>query len=246
MTIDVRDVRLHEGSAPFSLSIEPGTVTGLAGLERAGQAEFLLALCGLRRPASMTIEGLGPRIARRGVTSLKDAFRNGIAYLPRDRKTEGILASQSVIANFSIATVRSDAVLGVHSTKRERERYARYRDRLGIVASSERAPIRTLSGGNQQKVLLARWLAAAPRVLLLNDPSRGVDHGTKLAMHALFRELAEQEGVTIVLLSSEIEELLLVADTTYVFNDGTLTRSIPHAEMTRQAVLDAMFGATHD
>src|SRR5699024_11649052 len=138
--------------------------------------------CGLRRPVSMKLEGLGPRIARRGVMNLKDAFRNGIAYLPRDRKTEGILASQSVIANFSIATVRSDAILGIHSGKRERARYAHYRDRLGIVASSERAPIRPLSGGNQQKVLLARRLAAAPRVLLLNDPPRGVHHGTQLAM----------------------------------------------------------------
>jgi ABC-type sugar transport system ATPase subunit len=242
MTITARDVRLEPTSTPFSIEIERGRITGLAGLERAGQAEFLLALCGLRRPASMTLDGLGDRIARRGVTSLKDASRNGIVYLPRDRKTEGILASQSVISNFSIATAGRDATLGILSGRRERERYEHYRERLGIVASSEKAPIRTLSGGNQQKVLLARWLAAAPSVLLLNDPSRGVDHNTKLAMHQLFRELAEQEQMTIVLLSSEIEELLLVADTTHVFRDATLSRTLPHERMTRQAVLDAMFG----
>lgn len=243
MTITARDVRLNPSSVPFSIDIERGAITGLAGLERGGQAEFLLALCGLRKPATMTVDGLGESIARRGVASLKDAYRNGIAYLPRDRKTEGILASQSVISNFSIATLGRDAVLGFRSERRERERYAHYRDRLGIVAASDQAPIRTLSGGNQQKVLLARWLAAEPLVLLLNDPSRGVDHNTKQAMHELYRELVEKDGMTIVLLSSEIEELLMVADTTHVFHDATLSRTLRREESTRQGILDAMFGA---
>lgn len=245
MTIELHDFRIDRNSEAFSLALHRGEITGLAGLERAGQAEVLLALSGLRRPASLRITGLGDGVEKRGVRNLRDAFRQGIAYLPRDRKTEGILAGQSVIANFSIATISDYSTLGLLRKKRERRTYEHFRERLGIVSASPNSAIRTLSGGNQQKVLLARWLAAAPTTLLLNDPSRGVDHRTKLAMYDILRGLAD-DGVAVVILSSEIEELLMVADRTHVFHDRTLVASLSRERMTRQRILDAMFGSVDD
>ncbi|MCU1406057.1 MAG: transporter, partial [Glaciihabitans sp.] len=128
---------------------------------------------------------------------------------------------------------------------RVRAEYNAYAAELGIVCASPGAPIRTLSGGNQQKVLLARWLAAAPKVLLLNDPSRGVDHPTKVAMYDLYRRLADT-GTAVVLLSSEIEELLMVADSTVVFRDGSVQAILSRQKMTRQNILSAMFGVENE
>ena len=109
-----------------------------------------------------------------------------------------------------------------------------------MVCDSIRNPIRHLSGGNQQKVLLARWLAAAPSILLLNDPSRGVDHHTKATMHEVYRRIAST-GAMVILLSSEIEELLAVADSTVVFHERTVQEVLPRDQMTRSSLLRAMF-----
>jgi ribose transport system ATP-binding protein len=105
--------------------------------------------------------------------------------------------------------------------------------------------VKQLSGGNQQKVLLARWIAAKPKILLLNDPSRGVDHPTKVALYSLYRKLAES-GTTVILRSSEIEELMIVADTTMVFRDGTVQDIIPKKDATRERILSSMFGVSND
>lgn len=232
---------LRAGARPFTLEVAPGEVTGLVGLEKNGQEELLQVLAGLQRPVAGSLTVGGTSVGSRGIRSLREAARLGIAYLPRDRKTEGILATQSVLDNFAIATLPRYARFGLVSPRRLRRAYDEYAAELGIVCGSPASPIRTLSGGNQQKVLLARWLASAPQVLLLNDPSRGVDHPTKVAMHGLYRELAEA-GAAVVLLSSEIEELLLVADRTVVFRGGSVERDLPRDRMTRQSVLNAMFG----
>jgi ABC-type sugar transport system ATPase subunit len=245
MTIAVTDLVLRDGATPFTLSLVPGQITGLVGLEKNGQEEFLLTLCGLARPRAGSLSILGTDFPARGVGSLREAFRHGIAYLPRDRKTEGILASQSVLDNFSIATMPKYSRFGLVSPKRVRAEYDRFAAQLGIVCASPGSAIRTLSGGNQQKVLLARWLAAEPKVLLLNDPSRGVDHPTKTAMHDLYRRLAET-GTAVVILSSEIEELLLVADSTVVFRDGSVQAVLDRSRMSRDSILTAMFGVNHD
>lgn len=241
VTITARDLRLHRHSEPFTLSIEPGRITGLAGLEKSGQEDLLLVLCGLQKAFSGRIEGFGEAVASRGLRNLQEAFKHGIAYLPRDRKTEGIMAPLSVIDNFAIATLKNYSFLGFINPRRVRSEYNAFARDLGIVTASPQSAIRTLSGGNQQKVLLARWLAAEPGVLLLNDPSRGVDHPTKLAMHDLYRRLADS-GTAVVLLSSEIEELMMVADSTVVFREGGVQATLARDEMTRDRVLSAMFG----
>ena len=244
VNLSVKDIVLRDGAKPFSLRIVAGSITGLAGLEKGGQEEFIHVLCGLKKPAFGRIDGISEEVSARGLRGLHDAYKHGIAYLPRDRKTEGIMASMSVIDNFSISSLAGYSILGMINLRRLRKRYDQFAMEIGIVASSPYAPIRTLSGGNQQKVLLARVLAVHPRVLLLNDPSRGVDHYTKQSMYEIYRRFADA-GMAVVLLSSEIEELVKVADRTVVFKDGSVEDVLPRDEMTRDRGLSAMFGVAH-
>lgn len=243
--IAARGLVLRERAEPFDLDVRPGQVLGLAGLEGHGQVALLEALCGLRAPVAGTLELDGAPLPANGLRNLHDAARRGIAYLPRDRKTEGILPSLSVLENFAIAGLGRFSRAGVLRTRAIRARYEELAAELGIVTSGPGASIRTLSGGNQQKVLLARWLAVEPRVLLLNDSSRGVDHHTRLSLHDLYRRLAG-DGAAIVLLSTEIEELLLVADEVAVFRDFTVSGRLAGEALTRGAVLKAMFGGASD
>jgi ribose transport system ATP-binding protein len=140
-----------------------------------------------------------------------------------------------------VATLSDYATAGILHPRSVRRRYEDLAARLGIVAADSRMPIRSLSGGNQQKVLLARWLAASPRVLLLNDPSRGVDHPTRISLYDIYREVALQ-GAAVVLISSEIEELLAVAQEIVVFREQTISARLRGDERTRERVLAAMFG----
>lgn len=238
-----RDLVLRAGAEPFDFDVVPGRILGLAGLEGHGQVPLLEVLCGLRAPLAGTVEIDGGRRAGSGLRNLHDAAREGIAYLPRDRKTEGLLPSLSVLENFAVASLSRYSRWGVLRRRLIRRRYEELAAELGIVTASPRSSIRTLSGGNQQKVLLARWLAVEPRVLLLNDSSRGVDHRTRLSLHALYRRLAD-EGASVVLLSTEIEELLAVADDVTVFRDYTVSARLQREELSRDAILKAMFGGT--
>lgn len=239
--MSARDLVLRAGSPPFDLDIRPGQILGLAGLEGHGQVQLLEVLCGLAPPVAGSLKIDGRPLSPRGLRGLHHAAQLGIAYLPRDRKTEGVLPSLSVLDNFAIASLGRHSRWGVLKPRLIRKRYQQLASRLGIVAASPRASIRTLSGGNQQKVLLARWLAVQPRVLLLNDSSRGVDHPTRLSLHALYRDVADGSA-SVVLLSSEIEELLLVADSVVVFRDFTISARLQREDLSREKILKAMFG----
>ncbi len=244
--VRLEQVQLINGADAFDLDIHAGRVLGLAGLEGHGQQRLLELLSGQARPARGTVRVSDSKGA--GVSdapnSLHEAFDQGIVYVPRDRKTQGILPNLSVLENFAVATLSDDATAGVISSRSLRRRYEVFAMRLGIVAANSGMPIRSLSGGNQQKVLLARWLAARPRLLLLNDPSRGVDHPTRVSLYDVYREVAA-EGAAVVLLSTEIEELLAVSDEIMVFRDHAVSSRLERDECTREQVLAAMFGG-HD
>jgi ribose transport system ATP-binding protein len=244
--VHVSGLRLTETAQPFDLDMHQGQVLGLAGLEGHGQQRLLEVVSGQAPSPAGTVQvaaarGLDTAPAPR---SLRDAFRQGIVYVPRDRKTQGILPDLSVLDNFAVATLSDHATAGVLRPRSVRRRYEEFAERLGIVAADSRVPIRSLSGGNQQKVLLARWLAGAPRVLLLNDPSRGVDHPTRVSLYEIYREVAA-EGAAVVLLSTEIEELLAVGEEIAVFRDLTVSAWLRGEERTRERILSAMFGG-HD
>ena len=234
-------IRLTPGSPPIDLAVRPREIVGLAGLEGHGQEAFLETLCGLRRPCTgaVTMRGEDGPVA---VTGLDQAARQGIAYLPRDRRATGILPGQSVFENFAIAALPRHAWFGLVRQRPLRERLAHFRERLSIVYGGPAAPIGTLSGGNQQKVLLARWLACEPRLLLLNDPTRGVDLGTRLKLYDVFRSLARDDGIPLVVLSSEIEEVLQLCDRVLVFRERAVTRELGPRELSMDRVIAAMFG----
>jgi ribose transport system ATP-binding protein len=229
-------VALRPDVEPLSLTVRPGEIVGLAGLDGHGQEAFLMALAGLAKPARGVVSLGGVAVG-----TFRQAVAKGIAYLPRDRRATGLFPGLSVLDNFCISTVGVDAPRGLISREDRRARFAEYVSRLSINAPDWDAPITTLSGGNQQKVLLARALALKPRVLLLNDPTRGVDVATRLALYDVFRDLAA-EGMALVVLSSEIEEIIRLCHGVLVFREYTKVARLRGEDMTSEAVIAAMFG----
>ncbi|MFL5847056.1 MAG: sugar ABC transporter ATP-binding protein [Solirubrobacteraceae bacterium] len=196
-----------------SLTLREGEMVGLAGLEGHGQDAFLQSLAG----------------------------GEDVAYVPRERRAESLFESKSIRENFGIATFARDTRRGLISPKATRSRLAEYVDRLKIKLADPEQPITTLSGGNQQKVVMARWLATDPKVLLLNDPTRGVDIGAKRDLYALLVELAQQ-GMAVVMLSTEVDEHVELMDRVLVFREGHIAKELPRNELSRQSIVGAFFG----
>lgn len=230
-----QDIVLRPGAGPVTTAVSPGEILGLAGLDGHGQDRFLQVLAGLE-PAPGSI-----KLGAKTIGGFRDAEHQGIVYVPRDRRATGIFPGLSILDNFAIATAGRDRRGLFISHKARRARYKVWRDRLKIVAPHPDAPITALSGGNQQKVLLARALAREPRVLLLNDPTRGVDVATRHVLYDLFRDLAA-EGMALVILSSEIEETLVLCHRVLVFRDHQLAAEMTGGDMRTDAVIAAMFG----
>ncbi len=238
--LNIDNIALKAGAQPISQTIASGEIVGLAGLDGHGQQIFLEVLAGLVAPVSGQVS-----VVREGqlkpLHGFRQAVANGIAYLPRDRRATGIFPSMSVLDNFAISTVWNDAPGGLIAPAKRRQRFEVYRQKLSIKVSDLDAPITTLSGGNQQKVLLARALALGPDILLLNDPTRGVDVATRHVLYGVFRELAAQ-GMTLVILSSEIEEILLLCGRLLVFRENEISAEMAGGEMNAEGVIAAMFG----
>jgi ABC-type sugar transport system ATPase subunit len=237
----VEGVSLTSGAERQDETILRGEIIGLAGLDGHGQEAFLEILAGLRPAASGRVLvrlASGDAVT---VTGFGQATRCGIAYLARDRRANGIFPSLSILDNFAMVTLGFDLRFGLISARRRRRRFQTYRQRLSITAPAGENPITTLSGGNQQKVLLARWLAREPRILLLNDPTRGVDQRTRETLYQTFRDLARNERMAIVVLSSEIEEILRLCDRVLVFREQRLSARLSGAAITSGAVIAAMF-----
>jgi len=232
---------VRAGAAPIGERIRAGDILGVAGLDGHGQEAFVETLAGLRSPVSGRVAVVsGP--TQTTIAGFKHAVRHGIAYLARDRRTQGVFPSLSILDNFGLVSFSSDMRLGLISRTRLRSRFAEWRKRLEIVAADPAAPITTLSGGNQQKVLLARWLALRPRALIMNDPTRGVDQRTREILYRAFGELARSERMALVILSTEIEEVLRLCDRVLVFREGEVSARLEGAAMSQAAVIAAMFG----
>lgn len=237
----VEGVAVASGAAPLNETVRAGEIVGLAGLDGHGQEAFLEILAGLRPAAAGRVVSVAIGGAET-ITGFRQAVRHGIAYLARDRRTNGIFPSLSILDNFSITSLGRDLRLGLIDNRIRRARYAAYRDKLSIVAPAPDHPITSLSGGNQQKVLLARWLALEPRVLLLNDPTRGVDQRTRETLYQVFRDLARKDGMALVVLSTEIEEILRLCDRVLVFREQGLAARLDGDAMSNDRVIAAMFG----
>jgi ABC-type sugar transport system ATPase subunit len=175
------------------------------------------------------------------VRSTGGAAKQGIAFVPRERR-QALFGWMSIRENFGMPTLQRDTRLGRLRARATRARLTEYVERLNIVMGKHYDRVTTLSGGNQQKVVIARWLAAAPKVLLLNDPTRGIDIGAKRDLYRLLIRLAD-EGVAIVMLSTELDEHVELMDRVLVFREHELWREIPREEVSRAALVAAFFGA---
>jgi ABC-type sugar transport system ATPase subunit len=236
--LTVHDLRLRPDAAPVSLDLRAGEVIGLAGLEGHGQDEFLRALWeGDAAGRVLRVDG----DAATPVRSARQAAALGIGYVPRDRRRESLFPPLSIGENFGAVTSRADRRLGLLSHTARRGRLAQYTDRLGIRMGRSTDLITTLSGGNQQKVIIARWLASEPRILLLNDPTRGIDLGAKQDIYTLLDKLAV-DGVAVVMLSTEVDEHVELMDRVLVFREGTVGAVLHRDRLSRAALVSAFFG----
>jgi ribose transport system ATP-binding protein len=233
-------VALGSRTKDFDLTIHRGEILGVAGLDGNGAGALLETLAGLRAPRHGTIEitrGGGHRALR----GYRDAYRAGIVYVPARRQEEGLFPSLSVWDNLAVATLARHAWFGLFRKKPIDRSVGEQLARLGVVPADPSTPISGLSGGNAQKVLIGRWLAADPWLLLLNDPLRGVDLGTKLDFYRQLKVLAE-EGVSVVLLSTEIEELLTACGRVAVCRDHSVQSVLGGERLSYESILAEMFG----
>lgn len=231
-------VRLAPASAPIDFELRAGEIVGLAGLEGHGQDQFIKRLAGVAGGPGSVVrllpEGAAQLTERNG-----DAL--GVAYLPRERRGESLFESMSIRENFALPTLTKDRRGGLLDTRSSARRFDAFARSLSLRFGAAHEAISTLSGGNQQKVLLARWLATDPKVLLLNDPTRGVDIGTKREIYAILHRLSG-EGMSVVILSSEVDELVDLADRVLVFRDQSVFAQIPHFELSTESIVAAYFG----
>jgi ABC-type sugar transport system ATPase subunit len=240
--LSVRDLTLGPDRKPINVSIGAGELVGVAGLEGHGQADFLEALWGGAGLAGATVRHTDAGDVL--ITSPKKAAANDIAYVPRERGLDAVFRWMSIRENFAIPTLGDDTRFGFLRPRATRKRLEKYIEELGIVLGSPEDAITTLSGGNQQKVIIARWLASEPRILLLNDPTRGIDVNAKADLYRLLTRLAS-EGLAVVMLSTELDEHVELMDRVLVFREHELVNEIPRADLSRQALLSSFFGDDH-
>jgi ribose transport system ATP-binding protein len=237
--LSLKDVRTFANPAhAVSLSVRRGEIVGLAGLVGAGRTELLRTIFGLDRPLDGVIERGGRVI---DLASPGDAMKAGIAFVPEDRKADGLLLEESIRTNSALANLRR--ISRGFLTNRQRER-ALARDlmhRLDVQAPGETSIVGGLSGGNQQKVVLGRWLARDPEVLLLDEPTRGVDIGAKEEIYRLMDRIAENGGA-ILFASSEMEELISLADRVCVLHEGRLAGTIERDAFDEERIMHLATG----
>ena len=238
------ELTLRPSSRPISAEVCAGEILGLAGLEGQGQVEFVESLSGLRKPVSGELAALRADGAARPVRHYSGANRLGIRYVPRDRRHEGLFGPLSVFDNFAVTLWSDFNWFGLLRRQQARKRFADFAESSRLGSASPARAISTLSGGNQQKILLGRWIAMRPRVLVVNDPLRGVDANTKEELYGLFRRLAA-DGVAIIYLSTEITELLTLTDQIAVFHEGSVVAMLPSETSSDTDVVAAMFGDEH-
>ncbi len=234
--LEMRDVsaqnRLHE----ISLQVYPGQVVGLGGLLGAGRSETGMAVLGAQRIDSGQVLISGRSLRRHTPAGAIDA---GVALLPEDRKLEGILPNLSIRDNIAIAALPRLSRFGLVSDRRIDEIVARFMKRLHVRATGPQQKVGTLSGGNQQKVMLARWLCLNPKLLILDEPTRGIDVGAKFEVRTTIEELAD-DGLAVLLISSETEELVDGSDSIVVLKDGRVVAVLDGDQITEDDLVDAI------
>lgn len=233
-----RASNLHRGRQlnDVSLQVGRGEIVGMAGLLGSGRTETARAIFGADKVDSGTVEIDGARL---NMNKPNDAIDAGIAFLSEDRKAEGIIPELSVRENLTLAALPTLTNAGIVSRAKQTEIVDKFIKRLGIKTASPEQKIRELSGGNQQKVLLARWLCKNPKFLLLDEPTRGIDVGAKAEIQSLINELAAQ-GLGVLMISSELEELVEGSSRVVVMRDGKRAAELRAGAITQNNIIHAM------
>jgi ABC-type sugar transport system ATPase subunit len=221
------------------LTVSRGEIVGLAGMVGSGRSRLGRGLCGIGDSGGIAFEIEGRPVR---IRSPREALAHGLAYLTEDRKEEGLFASLSVLSNATAARLDEISSGGLIIDKRERRNGAAMLERLNVVAASLDAPVQRLSGGNQQKVLFGRVLLAEPRLLVCDEPTRGVDARGRNEIHRILADLAGR-GVAIVLITSELEELVMLSDRVLVMRDGAIAGELQGSEITEAAIVGLAAGS---
>jgi ribose transport system ATP-binding protein len=228
----VKDLSWAGQLKDVSLEVRPGEVVGLGGLDGQGQRQLLLALFGTLIGVTGTVEVNGEAVKSANPRRAKSAGV-GMALIPEDRKNEGLMLPMSVRDNLSFAAVEGFSRFGFIDRKAEEAAIDEIVKLLQIRSDGIDGPVASLSGGNQQKVVIGKWLMTKPRIILLNDPTRGIDVGTKQELYQLLRRLAEG-GAAILFYSTDYDELIGCCNRVLVFYDGAVTRTLEGAELTER------------
>ncbi len=238
--LEVEDLDLHGSFSGVSFTVRPGEIVGLAGLVGSGRSEILETVYGARRATGGVVR-VGGRTLRRG--DVGAAVAAGVGLAPEERKSQALLLGESVARNITVSSLARFARGGFLSRAAERGAAREQVRSLDVRPADESREVRTLSGGNQQKVVLARWLLRDCRVLLLDEPTRGVDVGARSEIYALVRDLADR-GVAVVVVSSEIPEVLGLADRVLVIAEGRVMAEEPADALDEHRVLDLVMQGT--
>jgi rhamnose transport system ATP-binding protein len=223
----------------IGFDVRRGEIVALAGLVGAGRTEVARALFGIDRADSGDVLVRGRRVE---IASPAGAMRAGLAYVPEDRHHQGLVLGFSIAANISLPVLsRLTRAGGVIDAGRERSLARDYAERLQVRATGVEQPVADLSGGNQQKVVIAKWLATRPDVLILDEPTRGIDVGAKAEVHRIISRLAA-DGLAILLISSELPEVIGMADRVVVFHEGRVAATLPRADATEERIMAAATG----
>jgi ribose transport system ATP-binding protein len=238
--LEVADLALTGSFEGVSFTVRPGEVVGLAGLVGSGRSEILETVYGARRATSGSVRVAGRRLRAGDVSA---AVAAGVGLAPEERKSQGLLLGEPIYRNITLSTLGRFARAGFLSGGAEKRAARDQAEALDLRPVDVDREVRTLSGGNQQKVVLARWLLRDCRVLLLDEPTRGVDVGARSEIYALIRALADR-GVAVVVVSSEIPEVLGLADQVLVVADGAVVATAPAGELDEHRVLDLVMQGT--
>ena len=229
----------HKGTIkPFDMTINKGEVVGFTGLLGSGRSELVRAIYGADKADSGKLKVNGKEVK---IHAPIDAMKLGMAYLPEDRKAEGIIADLSVRENIIIALQAKRGMFHPLSKKEMEDAADKYIKLLQIKTASRETPIKSLSGGNQQKVILGRWLLTNPDYLILDEPTRGIDIGTKTEIQKLVLDLADQ-GMAVTFISSEVEEMLRTCSRMAVLRDGQKVGELEEDELSQSGVMKAIAG----
>jgi ribose transport system ATP-binding protein/rhamnose transport system ATP-binding protein len=233
VVLDVKGLSCEGSFADVSFQLRAGEILGFGGLVGSGRTEIARVLFGIDRPTAGTI-AIDGKVMR--FASPKDAMDNGVAYVSEDRIGQSLVMDFPILDNASLTVLDKATRGGLMSRKRELGIAKPFLDRLRLRFKSFDQPVGALSGGNQQKVVLAKWLATAPRILILDEPTQGIDVQTKADVHAMMNDLASK-GMAIILISSELPELLGMADRMIVLREGAVTAEFRHDEATQEKVI---------